>query len=87
MKKTDENAISSSIDSKKSSKRLYHKTLMVSPKTIRSYNLLKSKKRQELIALVEDEQMTIRQAAIKLQINYSAAKYNIKNHRKQATET
>ena len=50
-------------------------------KTKRSYNTVESSKRQKLIRMVNEDQMTIKEAASRLKINYSTAKHIIKSQR------
>ena len=54
-------------------------------KTKRSYNTVESSKRQKLIRMVNEDQMTIKEAASRLKINYSTAKHIIKSQRSEAT--
>ena len=52
-------------------------------KSKRSYNCVQQEQREALIKLVEsDTRMTIKEAAIRLGINYSTAKHIIKSYSK-----
>ena len=53
-------------------------------KTKRSYNTVEANKRQRLIHMVNEDQMTIKEAASRLKINYSTAKHIIKSQRTEA---
>ena len=54
-------------------------------KTKRSYNTVESSKRQKLIRMVNEDQMTIKEAASRLKINYSTAKHIIKSQRTEVS--
>jgi transposase len=51
-------------------------------RTKRSYVPVEQDKRRQLINLVEKEECTIKEAALKLKINYSTAKHIIKMYKR-----
>lgn len=51
-------------------------------RTKRSYIPVEQDKRRQLIGLVEKEEITIKEAALKLKINYSTAKHIIKMYKR-----
>ena len=52
-------------------------------KSKRNYMPVEQAKRNQLIKLVSDDQITIKDAASKLKINYSTAKHIIKTYKKE----
>lgn len=51
-------------------------------KNKRSYVPVELSKREDLVRIIEEEKITIKEAAIKLGINYSTAKHIMKTYKK-----
>jgi hypothetical protein len=66
------------------SKRLSDPSIPSFSKSKRSYNTVEATKRRELITMVNRDQMTIKEAANRLGINYSTAKHIVKSQRFEA---
>ena len=66
------------------SKRLSEPSVPSFARSKRSYNTVEATKRRELITLVNRDQMTIKEAANRLGINYSTAKHIVKSQRFEA---